>query len=154
MHGKALFSSSKQSWGHLNFHDGPLSDMDGPYRAQMDRDLTISHLNSSSALFTFLMKSSTGFKAFTQVSCRIPSQSLGKSLLVLGANYLKKLFCKWKIYIFSWLPVQRALNQKFCGSARCWWLTPVILPTWEDEIRRITAQGQPWQIVCKIPSPK
>jgi hypothetical protein len=31
---------------------------------------------------------------------------------------------------------------------------PVILPTWRAEIRRIKVQGQPWQIVCEIPSPK
>jgi hypothetical protein len=33
--------------------------------------------------------------------------------------------------------------------ARCWWLKPVILATQEAEIRRITAQGQPREIVCK-----
>jgi hypothetical protein len=27
--------------------------------------------------------------------------------------------------------------------ARCWWLTPVILATWEAEIRRITVRSQP-----------
>jgi hypothetical protein len=31
---------------------------------------------------------------------------------------------------------------------------PVIPATWEAEIRRITVQGQPGQIVHKIPSPK
>jgi hypothetical protein len=31
--------------------------------------------------------------------------------------------------------------------ARCWWLTPVILATQEAEIRRITVQSQPRQIV-------
>jgi hypothetical protein len=34
------------------------------------------------------------------------------------------------------------------------WLIPVILATWEADIRRITVQGQFWQIVGKIPSPK
>jgi hypothetical protein len=38
--------------------------------------------------------------------------------------------------------------------ARYWWFTPVILATWEVEIRRNTVQGQPRQIVHKIPSPK
>jgi hypothetical protein len=33
-------------------------------------------------------------------------------------------------------------------------LTPVILATWEAEIRRITVRGQPRQIVCKTTSPK
>jgi hypothetical protein len=30
-------------------------------------------------------------------------------------------------------------------------LTPVILATWQAEIRRITVQSQPGQIVCEIP---
>jgi hypothetical protein len=36
----------------------------------------------------------------------------------------------------------------------CWWLTSVILATWEAEIGRIELQGQPRQIVHKVPSPK
>jgi hypothetical protein len=31
---------------------------------------------------------------------------------------------------------------------------PVILATWEAEIRRISVQGQPQQIVHKTPTPK
>jgi hypothetical protein len=27
-------------------------------------------------------------------------------------------------------------------TTRCWWLTPIILATWEAEIRRIVVQGQ------------
>jgi hypothetical protein len=38
--------------------------------------------------------------------------------------------------------------------AGCWWLTPVILATWEAEIRRILVQGHPKQIVHETPSPK
>jgi hypothetical protein len=34
------------------------------------------------------------------------------------------------------------------------WLTPVILPTWEAEIRRIMVWGQPRQIVHETPSSK
>jgi hypothetical protein len=34
------------------------------------------------------------------------------------------------------------------------WLMPAILVTWKAEIRRITVQGQPGQIVPKTPSPK
>jgi hypothetical protein len=35
---------------------------------------------------------------------------------------------------------------KYNYSARCWWLTPVILATQEAEIRRIAVEGQPRQI--------
>jgi hypothetical protein len=38
--------------------------------------------------------------------------------------------------------------------ARCWWLTPVILAAQEAEIRRITVQSQPRQIVYKTLSQK
>jgi hypothetical protein len=34
------------------------------------------------------------------------------------------------------------------------WLMPIILPIWEAEIRRITVQGQTWQIVFKTPISK
>jgi hypothetical protein len=32
------------------------------------------------------------------------------------------------------------------------WLTPVVLATWEAEIRKTMAQGQPKEIVHEIPS--
>jgi hypothetical protein len=35
-------------------------------------------------------------------------------------------------------------------TARLQWLTPVFLPTWEAEIRRIKVQGQPWQRVARF----
>jgi hypothetical protein len=35
----------------------------------------------------------------------------------------------------------------------CRWLMPVILATWEAEIRRIVVRGHPEQIVCKTTSP-
>jgi hypothetical protein len=38
--------------------------------------------------------------------------------------------------------------------ARSQWLTPLILTTWEDEIRRIEFPGQLAEIVSKTPSPK
>jgi hypothetical protein len=38
--------------------------------------------------------------------------------------------------------------------ARCWWLTPVLLPTQEAEIRRITVRSQPGQIVQEALSQK
>jgi hypothetical protein len=33
-------------------------------------------------------------------------------------------------------------KKKNINNARCWWLTPVILPTQEAEIRRIAVQSQ------------
>jgi hypothetical protein len=35
------------------------------------------------------------------------------------------------------------LKIKILLQARCWWLTPVILATWEAEIRRIMVRSQP-----------
>jgi hypothetical protein len=40
-------------------------------------------------------------------------------------------------------------------QAKNWWLTPIILVTWEAEIERIAVQGQRRQTVCETsPSPK
>jgi hypothetical protein len=38
-------------------------------------------------------------------------------------------------------------------KARCLWLRPVILDTWEAEIERITAGGQSWQKDQETPLP-
>jgi hypothetical protein len=55
---------------------------------------------------------------------------------------------------FSKFYQKRKENQKEISS---WhqWLIPVILATWEAEIRRSAVPGQPRQTVCKTPpSPK
>jgi hypothetical protein len=36
----------------------------------------------------------------------------------------------------------------------CYWLTPVILATWEEAIRRIVVRSQPGQIACETLSQK
>jgi hypothetical protein len=43
---------------------------------------------------------------------------------------------------------------KFEVETRCRWLMPVVLATWESEVRRIQSRGQPRQIVWETPSPK
>jgi hypothetical protein len=43
-------------------------------------------------------------------------------------------------------------SQKISLRAGLQWLTPVVLPTWEAEIRRILVQGYPRQIVFKNPT--
>jgi hypothetical protein len=35
-----------------------------------------------------------------------------------------------------------------------WWLKPLIIDTQEAQIRRITVQSQPHELVCEIPSQK
>jgi hypothetical protein len=39
-------------------------------------------------------------------------------------------------------------------KAERWWLTPVILATWEDEVGRITVLRPIGQIVCETPISK
>jgi hypothetical protein len=39
-------------------------------------------------------------------------------------------------------------------TAGCWWLKPIILATWEAEIRKITVERKPRQIVHKTGSSK
>jgi hypothetical protein len=48
----------------------------------------------------------------------------------------------------------RAINSSYkviFSLAGCWWLTPVILATWEAEIRRIAVRGQTRQKVQETP---
>jgi hypothetical protein len=45
-------------------------------------------------------------------------------------------------------------NNKNMISARLWLFMPVILATWETEIRKIMVGGQLREIVCKTPSSK
>jgi hypothetical protein len=45
-------------------------------------------------------------------------------------------------------------RSKSSRPAGCWWLVPVILASWEADIRRIEVRGQPRQIVHETLSPK
>jgi hypothetical protein len=51
-----------------------------------------------------------------------------------------------------WNPLY--LHSKRATTAGHWWLMPIILAIQETEIRKISAQGQPWQIVHKTLSQK
>jgi hypothetical protein len=52
-----------------------------------------------------------------------------------------EVICKWTYF-------------KNSGLARCQWLTPIILPTQEAEIRRMEVGSQPGQIVPETLSRK
>jgi hypothetical protein len=39
-------------------------------------------------------------------------------------------------------------------QARCWWLIPIILTTWESEIRKNVVPGQPGQNIHDTPNSK
>jgi hypothetical protein len=57
----------------------------------------------------------------------------------------------------SWRPAQANLAGPYVKNKLqpgIGWLTPVILATWEIEIRRILVRGQPGQTVQLTPSPK
>jgi hypothetical protein len=45
-------------------------------------------------------------------------------------------------------------NKNYVNADGCLWLTPVILASWEAEIRRMQVRSQPQQIVCKTLSQK
>jgi hypothetical protein len=45
-------------------------------------------------------------------------------------------------------------SKNYVNADGCLWLTPVILASWEAEIRRMQVRSQPQQIVCKTLSQK
>jgi hypothetical protein len=51
----------------------------------------------------------------------------------------------------SW---ENCITIKISLKAKHSWLTPVIPATSEADARRIKVQGQPWEIIHEIPSPK
>jgi hypothetical protein len=64
-----------------------------------------------------------------------------------------------RIFLFYYLYTSKSLSLPQNPSdleskveVGCWWLTPVILATWEAEIRRMLVPGQPRQKVKEIPS--
>jgi hypothetical protein len=66
---------------------------------------------------------------------------------IYSGKYLKHYFTQINNLSFS----STLRNWK---RIRCWWLTPIILATWEAESGRTEVQDQSRQIVGETPSPK
>jgi hypothetical protein len=120
-----------------------------------DWDYTID--SSCSEASGFLNWAVTGFSGSPPISSHygtIQPQWLCKVIYFI--------LCKKSILFYVCVCVCTYIHMYSIGSvplknpstARCQWLTPVFLTTWETEIRRILAQGQPRKIVVKIPSPE
>jgi hypothetical protein len=84
-----------------------------------------------------------------------------KIRLYLNIFNLKRLCYNFYIILWIYNIIMLYFNRKKCTkfcikvcAARRQLLTSVILATWEAEIGKIAVQGQPRQIVHKIPSPK
>jgi hypothetical protein len=63
-------------------------------------------------------------------------------------NSIIKYFFRRLTFMVNWSSVTVS------KLARHKWLMPIILVTWKAEIRRITVQGQPRQLVFETTSPK